>query len=679
MTQLLSRTILRGLMAAGLLISALGAFAGAASADLPPVTMASLLRQESDMGTLPTLHTWTSSLQSSYDRSGGNDDSGKFLSGDAKDGVMADMDGPGAVVRIWSANPNGEIKIFLDNSPTPVIDTAFAHLFDGSMAPFKGPLCAPSSGGVDDYLPMTYAHHCHIELLGGAGVYYHVNYLTFPSGTPMTTFALPLSASDQAAVDAANAIWAGVATPRLTTLPAKTDLKSVSVGQTLKLADYKGPGVIRQLAVALPKATDADLHRMVLRGYFDGHKTPDIEAPVSDFFGNAYGRKPFRTLLLGQGADGSFEADFPMPFARSARFTLENGTGAAQPILWSAGMVKQPFDAATTGYFHAIFFQETTKPKQPHVWTKVIGQRGRFVGIVQTMAGTGGLGFLEGDEQFRVDAQKWLPSQDPNTVIGPWNGTGTEDCFNSAWYFSGGPNSLPANALLVKDDAHGRINCMRWFLNDAPTFQNSIDAQIEHGSDNGDANNIYYSSVAYWYATGPAQPWAVLPVASALGIPAPPPSFFNVPHGLEGEHLVNAVSGGGVGAQVMLGFGRLWSGDTQLFWNGNKQGDTLTLTLPAQPAGTYDLVGYFTQAGDYGQVSFTLNGKRLDKTFDGYSDHGVVPSGPVDLGPVTLPGGPSTLVVTVTGKNAASGNTLFGLDALAFNPVGSTPTPLPKL
>ena len=120
-------------------------------------------------------------------------------------------------------------------------------------------------------------------------------------------------------------------TPKPTTLPATANSKSVNANQTLTLANYKGPGVIRQIEMALPKATDADLRRLVLRGYFDGHKTPDIEAPVADFFGNAFGRKPFRTLLLGQAADGSFEADFPMPFARSARFTLENGSGTAQP------------------------------------------------------------------------------------------------------------------------------------------------------------------------------------------------------------------------------------------------------------------------------------------------------------------------------------------------------------
>ncbi len=664
------------IMAAALLLLC-SAFAPALSAP-DRIGMDTLLRQEFDLSQLPNLHTWSSSLQSSYDRTGGNDDSGKFLSGDGKDGVMADMDGPGAVVRLWSANPGGEIKIFIDNAPNPVIDTPCHRLFDGSFAPFKAPLCGLSSGGSYSYLPLTYAHHCRIELLGGQGVYYQVNYLTFPKDTPTTSFSLPLSASDQSAVDAANAVWAGGASPKATTLPTTAASKIAGVHQTIKLGDYKGPGVIRRIALALPKATDADLRRLVLRGYFDGHKTPDIEAPVADFFGNAYGRKPFQTLLLSQAADGSFEADFPMPFARSARFTLENESEVAQPVMWSAEAARVTFDAATTGYFHAVFFQEQTKPKIAHIWTKITGQRGRFVGIVQTMAGTGGLGFLEGDDQFRVDAQTWLPSQDANTVIGPWNGTGTEDCFNSGWYFNAGPNALPANALLVKDDGHGRIDCLRWFLNDAPTFQSSLDAQIEHGGDNGDSNDIYYSSVAYWYATGPVQSWSAMPDASALALPAPPKPLFSVTHGLEAEALNAAASGGGAGPQAMTSFGKLWSNNSQLFWNGAKTGDTLTLTLPAQKAGTYDLVAYLTKAGDYGQVSFTLNGKLLDTTFDGYN-MGVIPSGPVDLGVVTLPDGPATLVVTMTGKNAQSSNTLFGLDALAFNPPGTVPAPLPKL
>ncbi|MGI4789467.1 MAG: hypothetical protein ACRYFS_11530, partial [Janthinobacterium lividum] len=159
--------------------------------------------------------------------------------------------------------------------------------------------------------------------------------------------------------------------------------------------------------------------------------------------------------------------------------------------------------------------------------------------------------------------------------------------------------------------------------------------------------------------------------------PAMPLSLFNVPHGIEGEALNAVATGGGAGPQDMRRFGTLWSGNCHLFWDASKLGDTLTLTLPAQAAGSYDLVGYFTKASDYGQVSFTLNGKLLPVSFDGFGAE-VVPSGPVDLGRVTVPDGPSTLVVTITGKNAQARSTLFGLDALAFNQVGSVPTPLPN-
>ena len=106
---------------------------------------------------------------------------------------------------------------------------------------------------------------------------------------------------------------------------------------------------------------------------------------------------------------------------------------------------------------------------------KCRGQRGKFVGIVQTMAGSAGLGFLEGDEQFRVDSQVWGKSQVPPTVIGPWNGTGTEDCFNSGWYFSSGPNALPVNGALIRDrlDGMGRINCVSAGLSMTRRFSSS--------------------------------------------------------------------------------------------------------------------------------------------------------------------------------------------------------------
>src|SRR5690349_13987935 len=50
-----------------------------------------------------------------------NGDCGVFLreekngeKGERAEWVMADVDGPGAVVRIWSANPSGELRFYFD-------------------------------------------------------------------------------------------------------------------------------------------------------------------------------------------------------------------------------------------------------------------------------------------------------------------------------------------------------------------------------------------------------------------------------------------------------------------------------------------------------------------------------------------------------------------------------------
>ena len=633
-----------------------------------------LLRQGADLSKLPHLTRWVASMHSSYDRTGGNGDAGNYLSLSENIGTMAEMAGPGAIVRIWAANPSSRIKIYIDDDPIPAIDTDFSRLFDGSLPPFEAPIAQTSSGGFYAYLPMTYARRCRVTLDEAPAVCYQINSVSFPPGTSVRPFALPLTASDQAALTAAKAVWADLIPP--VSLPGLTDTQLLLPQQTLTLGSHSGPGIISQVRMALPDATDADLRRVVLRAYFDGHETPDIEAPVSDFFGNGFGRKPFKTLLLAGAIDGSFSASFPMPFGHTAIFTLQSGAPRSLRVAWSADVVSAAFDPARDGWFHAIWWQQKTKWGVPHIWTRVTGQRGKFVGVVQTIASLGTLGLLEGDEQFRVDDQVWGASEVASTTIGPWNGTGTEDCFNSGWYFSEGENSLAMTGVQVREDC-GLVNCFRWFFNDAPTFQSSLDAQIEHGGVNDSPNN-YYSSVAYWYSDGPVQPWAKLPPISEIGLSWQMIPFFILPQTIEGEALVETAIAtlGTVTAPYMADYGVGWSCGFHLLWQDAGPNAMLTLTFTPPLAGTYDLVGYFTKASDYGQVAFALNGKAFGGLYDGHADN-IQPSGPVSLGIVMLPKGSSVLVVTIAGKNSSSSGYNFGLDALCLNAPGSQPVPLP--
>ena len=111
-----------------------------------------------------------------------------------------------------------------------------------------------------------------------------------------------------------------------------------------------------------------------------------------------------------------------------------------------------------------------------------------------------------------------------------------------------------------------------------------------------------------------------------------------------------------------------WSGEAQLWWHAEKPGDQLTLSIPVEKAGAYEVVGHFCGAPDYGAFKIQL-GDADAKTIDFFHAEGVKRTDPVTLGRVGLKAGANSMTVTVTGKAENSTNYLFGLDALELKPV----------
>src|SRR6202040_3733968 len=77
---------------------------------------------------------------------------------DAQGHVLAEMDGPGCVVRIWSADPAdaGNVRIYLDEAKDPVIEAPLAELLAGKWkttidgketTPFIDPIACERSRG----------------------------------------------------------------------------------------------------------------------------------------------------------------------------------------------------------------------------------------------------------------------------------------------------------------------------------------------------------------------------------------------------------------------------------------------------------------------------------------------------------------------------------------------------
>jgi hypothetical protein len=183
---------------------------------------------------------------------------------------------------------------------------------------------------------------------------------------------------------------------------------------------------------------------------------------------------------------------------------------------------------------------------------------------------------------------------------------------------------------------------------------------MEHGPINDIPGD--YSSVAYYYQTHPHPAFAPLPTDLLPAEPAPVARIEGLVEG-ESRALNPKATQGTIEVQPMDAFSGTWSGETHLWWKPGTPGERLTLTLAAPSAGDYDLVGYFTQAPDYGDVQVRVNGSAgpLPTVVRGFAQS-VRPTGPITLGRVPLKAGANTVELELVGKDARSSGFMVGLD-----------------
>jgi hypothetical protein len=448
---------------------------------------------------------------SSFDRSGGNDDgfSGAYscLRTTAAGCVIAEAAGPGEIGSIWFTRDGGDVsatgRIVIELDGTTVVDEPLQALVDGERgAPFVFPLVAGATqqaGGVHIKVPMPYRRSMRITTQDNPR-FHHVTYRTFPDATGVTTF----DRSDPAADVLATLRAAGTRDPKPAAPGATTTAVTVSpaAGQSATLATLTGPGAISALRLRIPDAlaTDDTLARLRLRIGFDGATT--VDAPVGEFFGSGLGEYDVRALLFAQAraAGGWYSSWWPMPYRQAATVALVNGTGrslsglqaevtSAPDEQWAAALAP----GGGAGYFRTDARAGATTPGRDWTIAEQTG-RGKLVGVVTTMSGAGeGRYYLEGDERVHVDGA-------PAPAL---HGTGTEDLFESGWYFQGGPVTNPLTGAPAFEDRTGgcTFQCdtaYRLLLADAVPYETALRFGVEHGPDN-DVSGAY-GSTAFLYA-----------------------------------------------------------------------------------------------------------------------------------------------------------------------------------
>lgn len=435
------------------------------------------------------------------------------------------------------------------------------------------------------------------------------------------------------------------------------DFRPVEPGQTITLFDHKGAGIVHRLWCTIAPRAEMTIHRQaILRMYWDGEPTPSVEVPVGDFFGVGFGQQVDYTSLPLNETSGGYNCYWPMPFHRSAHWTLTNlSKRRIDAFYYNIDYTAHRRLAKNLKHFHAQWRRENPTQRLKNYTILEATGDGHFVGTALFMQNRQGhdLGFLEGDEMIWADAK---------FVV---NGTGTEDYFSSGWYFDRGAYSAPYHGVGILDTKLGRVSTYRWHIEDAMPFHKSMRVTIEHG--HGNDHEADYSSVAYFYQSEPHAPYPSLPANPDDFLPYSPPPPLKIAGAIEAESLlpVTQASEGPVLAQVMGTYSNKWSGSAQLFWNPTKVGSTLSFDLQAPAEGTYDITGYFTKAPDYAIVAIAQGGRDILPALNLY-DPDVVPSGPVAVNNVPLKQGANRFTIRVTGKDPHSTGYYVGLDAFVL-------------
>ena len=288
-----------------------------------------------------------------------------------------------------------------------------------------------------------------------------------------------------------------------------TQASQIQPGETRTIAEINGPGNIAHIWITTFGPAELDLLRdVIVRIYWDGEKTPSVEAPLGEFFGLGHGRYyTYESLPLAIGNNKGLNCFFPMPFKKSARITVQNlGKSAISDFYYYVDY--QIFKAPRNDllYFHAQYRQ--AKPiLSPENYTILQASgRGHYVGCFLYVRANEPGWWGEGDDMIYIDGDK-----EPTL-----HGTGAEDYFCHSWGFAVNTSTMRFGAPLSQEhwEEGGEYSVYRFHIEDAIAFTKSIRVTIEHAYGGTNDRSDDYSSVAYWYQAEPHAPFPVLPSPS---------------------------------------------------------------------------------------------------------------------------------------------------------------------
>ncbi len=637
---------------------------------------------------------YTCHQESSYDRRSvspndptwfANDDGFGIIRTDTVEGrlekVMFDQTGPGVITRIWitTIDKRGTWRFYFDGSTNPGWTIPAYDLMLINIPGIGRGLLQPHTsytpegkGGNTLFLPIPYAKGCKITFEDEPGIdttpkYYGINYRKYPDNTAIETFSSDVVKRAEAKISETDNQLIKPALSKSGEIIKDSKKLLASDSLTINLPEGENAVYEIKFKINIEDSTMFDqlMREVIFSAEFDGKQT--VWVPISDFLGGGMGAPYVKSWYLDSDGKGNIVSRWLMPYREKGNLKLINISPSAIDVELETNTSPLAWDGRSL-YFHSSWRQETGIPIYKHdepdkciEWNfATIKGRGVYKGDLLSLFNHAPRWYGEGDEKIWVD----------NDTFPSHFGTGTEDYYNSSWApvipfhtpFGGAPRA-------DLESSHAYNAFFRTRNLDGIPFNEKLVFDIEMiGWDRGHAD---YATTTYWYGDYDAQAIGTSGIEEARRqlVPAPEnPADYKIANSIEFETLAIVDKSPSLRSekQVTAGFSNgKWSRAAHLLFPNGKEKDFAEFEFDNLGNKKYKVALYATHSSDYGIISFIVNDKPTNISFDGYSKD-IKHSNPINLGIITPIDGKIRLRVEITGTNKQSQGTryMFGLDCI---------------
>lgn len=534
--------------------------------------------------------------------------------------LMCDIQGAGAILRLWTAGINGRIRCYLDQMEKPFYEGKAADFFWNTAAELSGYEEGSSFSALfrqfdATYFPVPFSNRCRIEWIGNISEihFYHIGIRTYEEGTLIRTFRPHDLTEYENDIQRLKLLFSNPDQMiDLVTSGTEKIEKELPGHSQVELLKVEGNQAIDYLSIRIKTADmEAALRKCILSIYFDEAAIPQVQSPLGDFFGAAPGLNPYLSYPLSIQTDSLLVCRFLMPFQYSARIVIENHADETIPLSSLVHITDYDWKEGLSMHFrtrykidHGLIASDTAIMDIPYI---LMQGKGRIVGVAafvynpsQAVTSWGNW-WGEGDEKIFIDKD----------IFPSFYGTGSEDYFNYSWSaeqifsfpYCGQPrNDGPGN--------RGYVSNFRWHIQDDLFFKDKIAFYMEllhHGV----VPDFSYGRIVYVYA---------LPGCADDFVPVTSIDVEKIPYlhwrpeaylGSAGFQFIEAEKIVTKGSEITIEEGNRWSDGHVLMWKPKEKNDILKFKINQPAEGKFIMGLTMVRLPNGGKVSVYLNGEVI--------------------------------------------------------------------